>query len=149
MFKIPKINIKVSYDKRIKNTVQIKSLIDLHRLCIDIFNKDTFDWTEELIMLCINSRGIVVGYYKLSNGGMSASICDQKVIFTIALNSLATQIILIHNHPSGNPNPSRTDIEIFKRLIKAGNLLTINVVESAVITKRTIYSMAHKKCYNL
>jgi len=141
---VPKIKVQVSFDKRVKasSLYKVENVLDMHRLCMSIFNKDTFNWTEEMLMFCLNRNGYVVGYYKLSSGATSQTFCDSKVVFTIALNCTAHSIIFVHNHPSRNPNPSKTDIDSFNKLRRAGKLLDIHVLDSLVITNKTIFSIS-------
>lgn len=143
---IPKIKVQVSFDKRVKaaSLYKVNNVFDMHRLFLSIFDKDTFNWTEEMIMFCLNRGGYVVGYYKISSGATSMALCDSKVIFTIALNCTAQSIILVHNHPSRNPNPSKTDIDSFNSIRRAGRLLDIDVLDSLVVTNKTIFSIKKK-----
>ena len=72
-----------------------------------------------------------MGYSKISQGGLSGTVADPKVIFQVALKSNASSIILCHNHPSGNTKPSDNDIQLTKKLKKAGvnKIITTNCIE--------------------
>jgi DNA repair protein RadC len=107
-----------------------------------MFNKDTFDWTEEMILLCLNRANKPIGYYKVSTGGVAGTICDAKVIYTIALNATATSIILSHNHPSGNLTPSEADKKVTKQIKAAGELLEIKLLDHLILTDEGFYSFA-------
>jgi DNA repair protein RadC len=91
-------------------------------------------------MISLNRANKVIGYYKVSKGGMTGTIADPKVIFTMALNSGATSIIVAHNHPSGNLQPSPQDKQITSKLINAGKLLDINVFDHIILTSNSYYS---------
>lgn len=131
--KLPEITIQVKY----KNSTEEKIIIDgapkVVEVAQKIFNSDTIAWTEEVLMLCLSRRNELVGYYKVSSGGMSASIIDPKVVFTIALNSCAHGIIMLHNHPSGNLKPSEQDDLITKRLRDSGKILDIKLLDHIII----------------
>ena len=116
--KIPEIKVKVSFDKKVKKSelYKITGSKDVADLAKKIFDADTFDWTEEFIIICLNTSNKVLGYYKVSSGGMCGTVIDPKVVYTVALNCCAKSIIAIHNHPSGNLNPSQQDINITKKL---------------------------------
>lgn len=139
---IPEIKISLSFDKKVKKSelrtiTGAESCVDVLR---EVFNKDTFDWTEEVVMLCLNRANKVVGFYKVSSGGLSSSIVDPRVIFTIALNCAANSIILSHNHPSGNRVPSVQDKDITKKIKEAGKLLDIGLLDHIILTDDNYYS---------
>lgn len=139
---IPEIKISLSFDKKVKKSelrtiTGAASCVDILR---EVFNKDTFDWTEEVVMLCLNRANKVVGFYKVSNGGLSSCILDPRVIFTIALNCGANSIILSHNHPSGNRVPSVQDKDITNKIKEAGKLLDIGLLDHIILTDDNYYS---------
>lgn len=105
-----------------------------------IFDADSFEWTEEFILLCLNRANKLIGYYKVSRGGQHGTVADPKVIFTTALNCGACGIIVAHNHPSGNPKPSSQDIEITRKLEEAGQLLDIKLIDHLILTPASYYS---------
>ena len=133
--KIPKINVSVSFDKKVKKSelYRIGSSKDVADLCKKIFNADTFDWTEEFIILCLNNANKVLGYYKISSGGFNGTVVDPRVVFTVALNSCASGIIAIHNHPSGNEFPSSPDRTITHKLKNAGDFLDIKLLDHIIL----------------
>lgn len=142
--RIPRIKISVSFDKKIKKSefIHITSSEDSYDLFKNIFNADTFDWREEFVILCLNNSNRVVGFYKLSCGGMTSTIVDIRMIFTTALNSLATKIILAHNHPSGKLYPSESDKKITRKIIDAGKLLDIQILDHLIINDEDYFSFA-------
>ena len=142
MTQIPEIKITLSFDKKIKKS-ELKTLSssnDTVKVLREIFNADTFDWKEEVILLCTNRRNAIVGYYKVSSGGVSGTVLDPKVIFTTALNCTASGIIIAHNHPSGNLTPSVEDDRITAKIKEAGKMLDINLIDSVILTDEGYYS---------
>lgn len=142
---IPEIEIKIKYKIKGKkftpeNLEPIKDSEGIVNILRKIFNADTIEWTEEFIMISLNRANKVIGYYKVSKGGMTGTIADPKVIFTMALNSGATSIIVAHNHPSGNLQPSPQDRQITTKLINAGELLDIKVLDHIILTSNRYYS---------
>lgn len=137
--KLPKIKIKVSISKGEEHT--IKSSDDVANICKSIFSADTIDWTEEMILICLNRANVVIGYYKVSSGGFAGTVCDPKVVLTIALQSAASGIILSHNHPSGNLMPSDVDIKLTRKIKEACSYLDINMLDHVIITSKGHYSM--------
>jgi DNA repair protein RadC len=85
---------------------------------------------------------VVIGYYKLASGGTTSCVVDAKMIYTIALNSTASSIILAHNHPSGSLKPSEPDKALTNKLIEAGKLLDIALLDHLIITNDSHFSMA-------
>lgn len=141
-YNIPEIKIAVSFDKNLKKSelVKIKSSRDAYEVFKRVFNADTFDWCEEVVMLCVNNSNKVVGFYKVSSGGMTGTLIDVRMIFTTALKSLATGIIIAHNHPSGTLTPSEADKSITRKLKEAGKYLDINVLDHLIITDENYFS---------
>ena len=97
---------------------------------------------EEVKVIFLNRNNIVIGVYHLAKGGISACTVDIRIILGIALKSLSTSIILVHNHPSGNLQPSQSDKEITKNLKEAGKLVQIALIDHLIITKENYYSFA-------
>lgn len=144
MQNIPEITISVSFDKNLKKSelLKITSSRDAYDIFKRVFNADTFDWCEEFIILCLNNSNKVVGFYKISSGGMTGTVVDVRMIFTTALKSLATSIILAHNHPSGTLNPSEADKTITKKIKEAGKVLDVQLLDHLIITDENFYSFA-------
>ncbi len=85
---------------------------------------------EEVKILFVNSSNTVIGFYSLSKGGITGSLVDIRLILAVALKCLATGLILVHNHPSGNLNPSSSDLALVKKLKTACKLLDIALLDS-------------------
>ncbi len=97
---------------------------------------------EEFWILLLNRNNRVLGAKQISSGGVSGTVVDPKVIFKVALDKLASAIILSHNHPSGNLKPSKQDIAITKKLSIAGNAIEIKVLDHIIVTQTGYYSFA-------
>jgi len=138
---LPEIKIKVSIEPSEK-VYKISSSAEAAELFKELFDKDQIQWKEEVIMLCLNRQNHVLGYFKISSGGTTASIVDAKVIFTIALNCTASSIILAHNHPSGSLKPSEPDKAITNKIKEAGKILDIALLDHLIITSENFYSFA-------
>ena len=143
--KIPEIKISFKIDNVKKSELtQIKSSQEGYEVFKQIFDADTINWIEESIVLCLNIANKVVGFYKLSCGGVAGTIMDPKVIFTVALNCGASSIIIAHNHPSGQLSPSHADIRITKKIKAAGELLDIQLLDHIIVTDEGYYSFGEK-----
>ena len=95
---------------------------------------------EEFWMLLLNRANHVKSKHLVSKGGQSGTVADPKIIFKTALEHQAAYIILAHNHPSGNLKPSAEDIKLTKKLVEAGKLLDLLVVDHLILTDHAYYS---------
>lgn len=97
---------------------------------------------EEFWVIMLNRANVVMRQEKISSGGVAGTVADPKMIFQQALEKLASSIILVHNHPSGNRQPSAADILLTKKLKEAGNFLDLPVLDHLIYTDRGYYSFA-------
>jgi DNA repair protein RadC len=137
---IPQIEIK--YKSGIIKVGQIKNSEQCYKVMKDMFNADTLEYCEESIVMYMNFANKVIAYDKLSRGGMTGTVIDQRIMFASALKIGATGLIMAHNHPSGTLSPSVQDIEITKEIVKGGDILKIKVLDHLIITADGYYSMA-------
>lgn len=90
--------------------------------------------TEEyLYMICLNTKLKMTSIFELSHGNVNSSVVGIREMFQKALLANAVNIVLMHNHPSGDPTPSRQDIDITKRAIEAGNIVGVDVLDHIII----------------
>ena len=97
---------------------------------------------ESAYIILLNRASEVNGFYRLSIGGITASVVDPRIIFQVALLSNSTSIIVAHNHPSGNLNPSLADFEMTEKIKSAGKFLDIPLLDHIIITKDSYFSFA-------
>ena len=88
---------------------------------------------ECFVALMLNTRRRVKGHYLVSIGTMDTILVHPREVFRLALITSAASVVLMHNHPSGDPTPSEADIKVTRDLIRAGQLLKIEVVDHVVI----------------
>lgn len=98
---------------------------------------------EHMYMICMNTKNKVTGVFEISHGNVNSSIVGTREVFQKALLANAVSIILMHNHPSGDPTPSREDIEVTRRLVEAGKILGVQVLDHIIIGDR--YSSLKEK----
>lgn len=96
---------------------------------------------EMFIELCLDTKNQIIKEDIISIGSLSANIVHPREVFKVALSVSAAHIIVAHNHPSGDPTPSREDIEISKKLIEAGKILGIDVLDHVIIGDGKYFSM--------
>ena len=97
---------------------------------------------EEFWILLLNNANKMEFKWRLSVGGITATLVDVRLIYKKALEHGATSIILCHNHPSGNLQPSQSDIMLTKKVIKGGGILDIKVLDHIIVTECAYYSFA-------
>ena len=96
---------------------------------------------EHFIAFHLDTKFQIVGYHEVSKGTLNASLVHPREVFKAALLSNAYAIIVAHNHPSGLTVPSREDIEVTKKLIEAGKILGVTVVDHCIVSSDSINSL--------
>jgi DNA repair protein RadC len=96
---------------------------------------------EEFHVLLLNARHEVMRRVMVSRGSLNASIVHPREVFRPAILGSAASIVLVHNHPSGDPEPSEEDLAITKRLVQVGELVGIGVLDHVIIAKRGFVSL--------
>ena len=136
--------IQVSYRPTITNKPVILSPLDAYHLFIEFFPLETIQLQERFLILYLNRANRALGIYPLSVGGMSGTLVDIRLILSVGLKIAASSMMLAHNHPSGNLQPSRQDIELTSKIKEAGKLVEIILLDHLIISaaKWDYYSMA-------
>jgi DNA repair protein RadC len=99
---------------------------------------------ENFILVCLNSANKIIKYEIISVGNLNSSIVHPREIFKAAIENNSASVILIHNHPSGNPEPSNEDISITKKLVEAGKMLDIPVFDHLIIAGNLFTSFVER-----
>lgn len=99
---------------------------------------------EVFILITLNTKNIVTGYFEVHRGTINTSLVHPREVFKRALLNNASNIMVAHNHPSGDPNPSKEDIQITERLKEAGNLLGINLIDHIIVGEDKYISLKEK-----
>lgn len=111
-----------------------KPKIESSATAFDLVKGDLMDLPhEEFWVLLLNRAQRVIKKKRVSEGGVAGTVADPKIIFKLALEELASNIILVHNHPSGNLNPSQADLDLTKKLKEAGKTLEIQVLDHLIV----------------
>lgn len=109
----------------------------------DLLKSDLLDLPHEAFwIVLLNRANRVIKKQQISHGGVAGTVADPKIIFKIALEELASGVILAHNHPSGNLTASQADIDLTKKLKESGKLLEIQVLDHLIIAGKKYYSFA-------
>ena len=132
--------IQVSYSNSNKYTIKIRSSKDSYDVIINSWNADTLQLQEEFKVILLNRSNTVLGIYPLSRGGVSGTIIDMKLLFSVALKCISSSMIIVHNHPSGSLTPSTTDINCTHRIKEVCKLLDITLLDHIIIAKNGYFS---------
>lgn len=134
--------IKVSYSNTNLERIKVTNSQILYNLALKHWNLDIIEFQEEVKIILLNRAHIVLGIYEMSKGGVSGTVVDIKIILGVALKCNASSIVVVHNHPSGNLQPSEPDKSITKKLKEACKLLDLNLLDHLIITKQGYYSFS-------
>lgn len=134
--------LKVRYNKGKLFLGKVTQASEVANFIRKIYGAGEIELQEAFVILYLNTANEIIGYYKHTKGAISATIVDTRIVFSVALKCLATKIILSHNHPSGNIQPSDADIKLTDKLEQAGNLLEIQILDHVIVTRNNYYSFA-------
>ena len=126
---------------RFAERTQVSSPADVAKVLIPYFaDKDR----EECLAALVDTANSLIGLVQISVGGLAASIVEPRQVFKAAILANAAAVICLHNHPSGNPEPSREDIRITRQLVEAGKLLGIPLHDHLIVAENTYTSLAER-----
>ena len=134
--------IMVSYRPEKTIDFKLENSRESFELILNNWDENRIEMQEEVKLILLNRSNKVLGIYSLASGGITGCIVDVRLILSVALKTLATGIIVVHNHPSGNLNPSREDLKLTKQLKEAAQLMNITLLDHLIITRDNYYSFA-------
>ena len=135
---------KVSYIAKQKpsDRPQILNSLSSYEILKQCFNEDTLNYSEEFVLLLLNYSNRVLGWIKISAGGLAGTVADVRIIFACAIQTGATRIVVAHNHLSGNLKPSQADIDLTKKIKEGGQLLEIQLLDHVILTDGSYFSFS-------
>ena len=141
------------YIKRIEIrevAIGVKEKIKRYRCAEEVFNSDIVKYElkgadrEKFICIHLDGKNRIRHYEVVSVGSLNSSIVHPREVYKAAIKSNAASVIFIHNHPTGDPTPSSDDIAITKRLVGAGKILGIKVLDHIIVGDTTHYSFSEE-----
>ena len=99
---------------------------------------------EHFVALMLNMKNHILAYEEISIGSLNASVVHPREVFAAAIHHGAASLIIAHNHPSGDPSPSREDIAVTQRLVKAGRIMDVPVIDHIIIGDNKFLSLKEK-----
>ncbi len=136
--------VELIYKNKVKASERplIKSSKDCYETLLIVWDENKMQFQEEFKVLLLNIANRVIGVYQASAGGLTSTVADPRLILATALKSLATSIIIAHNHPSGSLKPSRADEEITNKIKEAAKYHDIKVLDHIIVTAEGYYSFS-------
>ncbi|NMW39386.1 JAB domain-containing protein [Phocaeicola vulgatus] len=134
--------VELTYKSTSKSRSKIYSSEDAYKYLLPTYKEGAICYKEYFKVLFLNQSNQVLGYTLISEGGITDTTVDVRVILQAALLTNSVAIILAHNHPSGNLKPSRQDMEITKQVKDAARLMRITVTDHLILTDAGYYSFA-------
>jgi len=133
---------RVESQKKWFSTKKISSPEDIAEIFIPLLRDEV---KEKFIVICLNSANKIIKYETVSIGNLNSSIVHPREVFKVAIENNSANIILLHNHPSGNSEPSKEDVEVTKKLVNAGKIMDINVYDHIIIAGNSFKSLVVEK----
>jgi len=130
-----KLKVEKTYFKKVK----ITQSSDAYNVIKQFYNDD-IEIYESFFLLLLNRANNTTGYVKISQGGTIGTVVDVKLIAKYAVDSLSCAVILAHNHPSGNKQPSQNDRNMTKKVKEALKLFEIQVLDHIILTSESYFS---------
>ena len=133
--------VRLVYRTKIKasDRLQIKCSKDAFDIFMDNWDLDSIEHIEEFKLLLMNRSNSVLGLLPVSKGGISGTVTDIRLIYQAAIKANASGIIVCHNHPSGNTNPSESDTRLTQKIKEAGMVMDIQLLDHLIIINDSNY----------
>jgi DNA repair protein RadC len=127
--------VKLIYRSKIKASerLKVKCSKDVYDIFMEHWDRDILEHVEQVKLLLLNRSNSVLGIMEISKGGISGTVTDIRIVFQAAIKANASGLILVHNHPSSNINPSESDNKITQKIKEAGILLDISLLDHIII----------------
>lgn len=142
LFRVNEVEIIYRNATPYQDRIQIKSSATAYEILLASWDQNRLELVEQFKVLLLDQKNNCLGVSAIASGGMSACLADPKIIFATALKARATGIILAHNHPSGNLQPSEPDKTLTRKLRDGGKLLDIAVLDHLIVTPHGYRSFA-------
>ena len=134
--------VELTYKPKFKSQHKLASSEDAYKYILPTYKEGTICYKEYFKVLFLNQANQVLGYTLISEGGLTETSVDVRVILQAALLTNSVAIILAHNHPSGNVRPSQEDMRLTRQVKDAAQFMRIKVLDHLILTDAGYYSFA-------
>lgn len=141
--------VQVSYTPTHNKTLAVTSSESAHNISRTMWDKDLLHFQEQIGVLFLNTRNEVLGFRNLHTGALTESVVDLRLLFSLCCKTLATKIIIAHNHPTGTTVISNADRNITRRIKEVGKLLNITLLDHIILADDKYVSFCDSNELNL
>jgi len=136
--------VQIIYRTKVKASErpQIKCSKDAYELFMETWDLDTIEHHEEFKLMLLTRSNRVLGIASISKGGINGTVTDVRIVLQYAIKANASGLIVCHNHPSGNLQPSESDTAITRKIKDSAVLMDIQLLDHLIINSDTYYSFA-------
>ena len=143
LFAVSEIELTYRHKLKPEDRLKIYDASMAYNVFMTVWDMNKIDLVEQCYLMLLDRNKACMGISHISTGGVSSCIVDPKIIWGIALKARANSVILAHNHPSRNPEPSRADRQITDKLCEGGKILDIGFDDHLIVNPRDYYSFAN------
>ena len=134
--------IEVSYSHRVPARERFKITNSKDAYSVACLFWPEFNIVEYFYAIYLNQNSQVLGFHQVSKGGITSCPVDVQMIVAIGLKSLSRSIICVHNHPSGNLEPSHSDLQVTRKIKEACTMVDLKLLDHLVVTAESFHSLA-------
>lgn len=134
-----------------KNELQsviIKGASDVNDFARKFYQDDILIFESSFIIM-LNRRNEIIGWYKVSQGGLDSTVVDKRLVCKVAIDSLCTAVILCHNHPSGSSLPSGNDIKFTNEIKRCLGMFDITLLDHVILAEKEYFSFSDEQVTNI
>jgi DNA repair protein RadC len=136
--------VELVYKSKVKASMRpvVASSAEMQQILMNLWHPGKMELVEEFKVLFLNRANRIMGVMDVSSGGITGTVADPRIILAAAVKCCAVNIILAHNHPSGNLKPSRADEQLTSKIKEAATFLDIGVLDHIIVSAEGYYSFA-------
>jgi len=138
------------YNSSLKGRPKISNSKDAYKVLKNLYDRDKLGLHEQFVVIYLNHANMVIGTINLFTGTTRGIMIDNKIVVGIAINLMASSVIISHNHPSGSLKPSESDLKLTRSMGEALELMSIKLLDHLIISPDEEYlSLVENGSYNL
>lgn len=142
-YRLPELVAEFESEHELSNVDSPKSIAKIMK---DVFNHH-LETEEIMYLICLDTKNNIIGIFEISHGTVNRALVSPREVLMKALICGSTSIILAHNHPSGNPEPSQEDILLTKRIDEAARLIDISLLDHIVVGNESFISLKKRNLF--
>jgi len=137
---IPEVQVTYKRSRRNWGVDTLISSVDAVRFFKQVFSPEEIELQEQMVVVYLNNANKIIGYYRHARGGITGTVADVRIILSVALKCAAVSLILCHNHPSGNTQPSEADKQLTQKVKESALLMDIQLLDHIILTSTGYFS---------